>query len=86
MNADERHDDDLALDPPARALPPVPVMSADGYALRVVAAHALLDVTCARCGAAITPDGQGSWVDDTDGDGCDDGVHGPAELGPEAGR
>lgn len=33
MNADERHDDDLAIDPPARALPPVPVMSADGYAV-----------------------------------------------------
>ncbi len=32
---------------------------------------------CATCGATIHPDGYGSWVDDTDGDGCEDGVHGP---------
>lgn len=34
---------------------------------------------CARCGTKIIQDEQGSWVDDTDGDGCDDGVHTPDE-------
>jgi hypothetical protein len=27
---------------------------------------------CQHCGAAITQDAEGSWVDDIDGDGCDD--------------
>jgi hypothetical protein len=36
--------------------------------------------SCHKCGTQITPDDQGSWVDETDGDGCreDDGVHEPA--------
>ena len=31
---------------------------------------------CIHCGMSITEDGQGSWVDETDGDGCttDEGV------------
>lgn len=42
---------------------------------------------CAACSTPITPDGQGSWVDSTDGDGCDSpaGVHQPqpqVECGP----
>lgn len=36
------------------------------------------DVTervCSRCGTPVKSDGHGSWVDSTDGDGCDDSVH-----------
>lgn len=34
MDADERHDDDQALDPPdPTALPSVPAVSPDGYAM-----------------------------------------------------
>ena len=39
---------------------------------------------CRHCGVLIAPDGLGSWVDASDGDGCDPGVHEPTEqpLGP----
>lgn len=33
---------------------------------------------CRHCHAAIHQDDHGSWVDETDGDGCDPDVHEPA--------
>lgn len=32
---------------------------------------------CKYCSTRIWPDGHGSWVDSTDGDGCDPDVHEP---------
>lgn len=35
---------------------------------------------CRHCGEAIRADGHGSWIDGTDGDGCDPGVHEPHDY------
>lgn len=32
---------------------------------------------CGWCGVTVWPDGRGSWVDATGGDGCGEGVHAP---------
>jgi hypothetical protein len=36
-------------------------------------------ITCKHCGTLIKSDGKGSWVDATDGDGCNSGVHEPSQ-------
>lgn len=37
---------------------------------------------CKHCGDSIKPDHEGSWIDSTDGDGCDNltGVHQPHDT------
>lgn len=40
----------------------------------------IFDHSCARCGVGIRYDGNKSWVDSFDGDGCDDAVHVPVGV------